>query len=45
VSITADAGATVPDLGWVAAGLIGVGLVVLAGAVVLVVWPVVRASR
>jgi hypothetical protein len=45
VSVTADVGASVPDLGWVAAGLIAAGGVALAAAVVLVVVPVVRASR
>jgi hypothetical protein len=45
VSVTADVGAEVPDLGWVAAGLLVGGSVLLAGAVLLVVVPVVRASR
>ncbi len=40
-----DAGATVPALPWVAAGLLAGGAVLLAGAVLLVVTPVRRASR
>jgi hypothetical protein len=45
VSVTADVGARVPDLGWIAAGLFIAGGVLLAGAVALIVFPVVRASR
>ena len=45
VAVTADVGATVPDLGWIAVGLFIVGGVFLAVAVVLIVVPVVRASR
>ena len=45
VAVTADIGATIPDLGWIAAGLLAGGgvLLLVAGALVLV--PVVRASR
>ena len=45
VSVNADAGATVPDLAWIAVGLFAAGGVLLAIAVVLIVVPVVRASR
>ncbi len=45
VSVTADAGATVPDLRWIAAGLIGVGAVLLVSAIVLIAVPVTRAGR
>jgi hypothetical protein len=45
VSVVADVGATVPDLGWIAAGLLGVGGLLLVVGVVLVVIPVTRASR
>jgi hypothetical protein len=45
VSVTADVGARVPDLGWIAAGLFLAGGVLVAGAVALIVFPVVRASR
>jgi hypothetical protein len=45
VSVTADAGATVPDLGWIAAGLIATGVVLLACAVALIAVPIARASR
>lgn len=45
VSVTADAGATVPDLAWIAVGLFAAGGVLLALAVALIVVPVVRASR
>ena len=45
VSVTADAGATVPDLRWIAVGLIGVGAVLLASAIVLIAVPVTRAGR
>ena len=45
VSITADAGAKVPDLGWIAAGLFAVGGVLLLAAVALIAVPVARASR
>ena len=45
VSVTADAGATLPALGWIAAGLLAAGGLLLAGGAVLIVVPVVRASR
>jgi hypothetical protein len=45
VSVTGDVGATAPSLDWVALGLVVFGVVLLAGGVVLVVVPVVRASR
>ena len=45
VSVLADAGATIPDLAWVAVILWVIGGLLLAGAVALVVVPVVRASR
>ena len=45
LNIDADAGATVPVLPWVAAGLLLAGGVLLAAGVVLVVVPVRRAGR
>src|SRR6476619_588099 len=45
VSVIADAGATIPDLAWLAVILWVLGGVLLAGAIALVVVPVVRASR
>jgi len=45
VSVLADAGATIPDLAWLAVILWVIGGVLLAGAIALVVVPVVRASR
>lgn len=45
VSVIADAGATVPDLGWIAAGLFGAGAILLVAGVVLLAVPIVRASR
>jgi hypothetical protein len=45
VSVLADAGATIPDLAWVAVILWVIGGLLLAGAVALVVVPVVHASR
>lgn len=45
VSVIADAGATIPDLAWLAVILWVIGGLLLAGAVALVVVPVVRASR
>jgi hypothetical protein len=44
VSVIADGGATVPDLGWIAAGLIAVGVILLGSAVALIAVPVARAS-
>ena len=45
VSVTADAGATVPDLGWIAGGLLAVGAILLASSIVLIAVPVTRAGR
>jgi len=45
VSVTADVGATVPDLGWFAGGLFVAGFLLLVVSVTLVAVPVVRASR
>ncbi|HEY8301232.1 MAG TPA: DUF4389 domain-containing protein [Jatrophihabitans sp.] len=45
VSVTADAGATVPDLDWIAGGLIAVGAILLTSAIVLIAVPVTRAGR
>ena len=45
VSIAANVGAAVPDLAWIAAGLFAIGGLLLAGAVVLIAIPVVRAGR
>ena len=45
VSVTANAGAIIPDLGWVATGLFAGGGLLLIAATLLVVIPVVRASR
>lgn len=45
VAVTADAGARVPDLGWIAAGLFAVGGVLLLAAVALIAVPVARARR
>ena len=44
VSVIADAGARVPDLAWIAAGLFAAGGVLLAVGVVLIAVPVARAS-
>jgi hypothetical protein len=45
VSVTADAGATIPDLAWIAVGLFAVGVILLAGALALIIVPVKRAHR
>ena len=45
VSVTADAGATFPPLGWIAGGLLAGGGVLLVVGLLLVVFPVVRAGR
>ena len=45
VAFTADVGARVPDLRWIAVGLFVSGGVLLAAAVALIAIPVVRASR
>ena len=42
--MTADAGATVPVLPWIAGGLLAVGALALIGGVLLIVIPVRRAS-
>jgi hypothetical protein len=44
VAVTANAGATIPDLGWVATGLFAGGGLLLVAATLLVAVPVVRAS-
>ncbi len=45
ISITADVGATVPNLGWIAVGLFAIGGLLLGSAVALIVLPIARASR
>ena len=45
LSVTADMGATVPDLAWFAAALFAVGVLLLGAAVPLIAVPVIRASR
>jgi hypothetical protein len=45
VSVIADVGATIPDLAWYAVIVWIIGGLLLAGAVALIVVPVVRASR
>jgi hypothetical protein len=45
VSVTADVGATVPDLGWMAVGLLAAGAILLIVAIVLIAVPVTRAGR
>lgn len=45
LSVTADMGATIPDLAWFAVALFAVGVVLLGAAVPLIAVPVVRASR
>lgn len=45
LGVTADIGASVPDLGWIAAGLLAAGTVLLLVAGALVAVPVIRASR
>ena len=45
VAVTADAGATIPDLGWIGIGLLVGGGVLFVLAIALVVVPTVRASR
>jgi len=44
LTVRADAGATVPDLGWITGGLIAVGLLIAVGGVVLLAIPIRRAS-
>jgi hypothetical protein len=45
VAVRADAGATVPDLRWIGVGLLAGGLVLLVLGAVLIIVPVVGASR
>jgi hypothetical protein len=45
ITVTADVGATVPDLKWIAVGLFAAAFVVLIPAVLLIVIPTVRAGR
>ncbi len=45
VAVTADVGATVPDLGWIAGGLLAGGAVLLLVSGALILVPVGRASR
>jgi hypothetical protein len=45
LSVTADMGATIPDLAWLAVALFAVGVLLLGAAVPLIAVPVVRASR
>ena len=45
VAVRADVGASLPDLGWLATGLLAAGALLLVAAAVAVVVPVSRASR
>jgi hypothetical protein len=45
LSVRADVGATVPDLGWIATGLLAVGGLLLIAAALLIVVPVIRGIR
>jgi hypothetical protein len=45
LDVSADVGATIPDLGWIALGLLAAGAVLLITGGVLIVVPVIRASR
>ncbi len=45
VSVTADAGATVPALGWIDAAILTVGGILLIAAILLITLPIVFASR
>ena len=45
LSITADAGATVPALGWIDAGILAAGAVLLVAAILLITLPVVLVGR
>jgi hypothetical protein len=45
LDVSADIGATIPDLGWIALGLLAAGAVLLFIGGALVVVPVIRASR
>ena len=45
VSVSAAIGATVPDLGWIATGLLAGGAILLLVSGVLIIIPITRASR
>jgi hypothetical protein len=45
VSVTADAGATIPALGWIAGGLLTAGGALLIAGTLLIAVPVLRAHR
>jgi hypothetical protein len=45
LDVRADIGATVPDLGWIALGLLAAGAVLLIIGGALIVVPVIRASK
>lgn len=45
LSVTADIGATIPDLAWFAVALFAAGVLLLSAAVLLVAVPAARASR
>lgn len=45
VSVTGDAGATIPALPWLAGGLLTAGALLMLAALLLVIVPVRRASR
>ena len=45
LSVTAEMGATIPDLAWFAVALFALGVLLLGAAVPLIAVPVVRASR
>lgn len=45
LGVTTDIGATLPDLGWIAAGLLAGGAVLLLAGGALIIIPINRASR
>lgn len=45
LDVRAEVGATVPALGWISAGLLALGVVLLAGGVALIAVPVYRAAH
>ena len=45
LGVTTDIGATLPDLGWIAAGLLAGGALLLLAAGALIIVPISRASR
>jgi hypothetical protein len=45
LAVNADIGATLPDLGWIAAGLLVAGGLLLIAAGGLILIPISRASR